>query len=105
MRVCRRVRRFVPESFGHVSRVCSPRVGRAAVFGGDCVWQRRGLDVSNTFIPLSMADHLQQPEPGDSMGRGPTADHHTLVRLFNPLPARAGHKVYDQDFRRALARP
>ena len=41
------------------------------------VWPRRGLGVSNNFIPLYMADHLQQSEPGGSVGRGPTADHHT----------------------------
>ena len=47
------------------------------MFGSDSVWLRRGLGVSNNFIPLYMADQLQQPEPGGSVGRGPTADHHT----------------------------
>ena len=55
----------------YVRRACAS--SRFAVFGSDSVWLRRGLGVSNNFIPLSMADHLQQPEPGGSVGRGPTA--------------------------------
>ena len=48
--------------------------------------------MSNTFIPLYMADNLQQPEPGGSVGRGPTADHHTTEEhvQFQP-PAAAVH--------------
>ena len=62
------------------------------MFGSDSVWLRRGLGVSNNFIPLYMADQLQQPEPGGSVGRGPTADHHTTEEhvQFQP-PAAAVH--------------
>ena len=61
-----------------VTRMFAARapVAAFAVFGSDSVWLRRGLGVSNNFIPLYMADHLQQSEPGGSVGRGPTADHH-----------------------------
>ena len=61
---------YVRRAFGRSANGCS------AVFGSDSVWRRRGLSLSNNFIPLYMADHLQQPEPGGSVGRGPTADHH-----------------------------
>ena len=64
-----------------VSRVTRMFAARAPVAALLCssrhrrVWLRRGLGVSNNFIPLFMADQLQQPEPGGSVGRGPTADH------------------------------
>ena len=59
------------------------------MFGSDSVWLRRGLSLSNNFIPLYMADQLQQPEPGDSVGRGPTADHHSGVLGGRVAPWRA----------------
>ena len=62
---------YVRRAFGR-----SSANGCSGVFGSDSEWRRRGLSVSNSFIPLYMADQLQLPEPGDSVGRGPTADHH-----------------------------